>query len=104
MSGANPLRGEVSLPLRDGARLLRPSFEALVAAEAELGSLFQLLDRVVGGQVQLAEMSGLFWHCLGDRAAGEGRGDFEAALLREGLGGLLPAYRALLAAVFKGVA
>ena len=99
---ANPVRGEVALPLTDGVRLLRPSFSALVAAEAEAGSLFQLLDRAAGGQARIADMGALFWHCLGDRHDAEERQQFETALLAEGVGALLPVYRALLSAVFGG--
>lgn len=99
---ANPVRGEVALPLRGGERLLRPSFSALVAAEAEAGSLFQLLERAAGGQARIADMAALFWHCLGDRREGEERSHFETALLLEGVGTLLPVYRVLLSAVFGG--
>ena len=80
----------------------RPSFSALVAAEAEAGSLFQLLERAAGGQARIADMAALFWHCLGDRREGEERSHFETALLLEGVGTLLPVYRVLLSAVFGG--
>lgn len=78
--------------------MLRPTFARLVAAEAEIGSLFALLDRAVGGDVRLAEMAALFWHCLDgeetDRAA------FGEEMLSAGVAGLLPSYRALLSAAF----
>ena len=99
---ANPLRGEVALPLGGGTRLLRPTFGALVAAESEAGSLFQLLDRAAAGDVRMADIGAVFWHCLGDRTDGETRETFEAALLADGLGRLLPVYRAVLAAAFRG--
>ena len=101
MSGAaNPLRGEVALVLGEEALLLRPSFSALVAAEAELGSLFRLLERAGEGDTRLADMAGLFWHCLSP-PQGE-RADFEARLLRAGPSALLRPYRALMAAIFGG--
>ena len=50
------------------ARLLRPSFDALVRAEEELGPLFALVERAGEGQLRLTEIAGLFWHCLADRA------------------------------------
>jgi hypothetical protein len=68
MSGApNPLRGEAGLLLDGRTLLLRPSFTALVAAEEELGPLFALVERAAKGELKLAEMAGLFWHCLTDR-------------------------------------
>jgi hypothetical protein len=88
----------VRLPLTSGDRLLRPTFAALVAAEGEIGSLFQMLDRVANGEVRLAEMAALFWHCLSEP---EDRGVFEAELLECGPANLLPALRGLLSAVFR---
>lgn len=101
MSGpANPLRGEVALALPDGPLVLRPTFAALVAAEAELGSLFAVLERAGRGEIRLADMAALFWHSAGG-AAGP-REAFEAALLAVGPSRLLAPYRALLSAVFGG--
>ena len=65
----NALRGEASLVIGGTAHLLRPSFTALVAAEDELGPLFALVERAAAGQLRLAEMAALFWHCLADRGA-----------------------------------
>jgi hypothetical protein len=48
MSGANAVRGEASLRVGGEALVLRPSFAALVAAEAEIGSLFGLVERAAG--------------------------------------------------------
>lgn len=67
-SGANPFRGEAALEVGGEPRLLRPSFAALVSAEEELGPLFALVERAGSGQLRLAEMTALFWHCLADRA------------------------------------
>ena len=36
----------------------------LVAAEAELGPLFALIERAAAGGMTLTEMTALFWHCL----------------------------------------
>ena len=66
---ANPLRGEATLIVNGQPHLLRPSFNALVAAEEELGPLFALVERAGSGQLRLAEMVALFWHCLPDPAA-----------------------------------
>ncbi len=94
------MRGEVELRLGADALRLRPSFAALVAAEAEVGSLFGLLERAGAGDMRLGEMAALFWHCLaeqdGDRAG------FEARLMEQGPLSLLVPYRQLLAAIFGG--
>lgn len=96
---ANPLRGETALELGGEALRLRPSFERLVAAEGEAGSLVALLEQAAAGDVRLEAIEALFWHCqdgIADRAR------FRALLPGAGLERLLPAYRALLAAVFRG--
>jgi hypothetical protein len=64
---ANPVRGEAELVIGGVPHLLRPTFAALVAAEAELGSLFALVERASGGALRLDETVALFWHCLADR-------------------------------------
>ena len=63
MSVANAARGEAGLAIGGETLVLRPSFEALVAAEAELGSLFALVERAAEGRLTLAETAALFWHC-----------------------------------------
>lgn len=98
MTTANPVRGEVELRLPGATLLLRPTFAALVAAEADVGSLFGLLERAGAGDIRLGEMGALLWHCLAER--GGERGAFEALLLAAGPSALLPAYRGLLAAIF----
>lgn len=95
---ANALRGETLLSLGARSLLLRPTFAALLAAEAELGSLFRLLDRAASGDVRLADMAALFWHCAVE--ADCERATFEADLLAAGTPRLLEAYRTLLGAVF----
>ena len=69
---ANPVRGEASVEVGGVAVTLRPTFAALVAAEAELGPLFSLVERAAGGGLTLAELAALMWHCsvgvLGSRA------------------------------------
>ena len=60
-------RGEAEILIAGSPRLLRPSFTALVAAEEELGPLFALVERAGAGQLRLAEMAALFWHCLATR-------------------------------------
>ncbi|MFZ4687727.1 MAG: GTA-gp10 family protein [Polymorphobacter sp.] len=101
MSVANPARGEVVLVLGDDRVRLRPSFAALVAAEAELGPLFALVERAAAGGLTLAEMAGLLWHCL-DAPAGLTRADFGDRLVAGGLAAVTPALRVLLGQVLAG--
>ena len=98
---ANPYRGEATLLVAGIPRLLRPSFAALVAAEDELGALFALVERAGAGQLRLAEMVALFWHCLTardelDRAA---VGD---AVLQSGLAEASKPLRVLLGQILQG--
>ncbi len=99
MTAANPLRGETLLALGDRTLLLRPSFAALVAAEAEVGSLFALLARAGAGDVRLSDMAALLWHCTVEPA--DTREAFGEALLAAGPSAALPAYRAILSAAFQ---
>ncbi len=98
---ANAVRGEAALTLGGQDFLLRPSFAALVAAEAELGPLFALCERAAGGQLTLAEMVGLMWHCLSPPAAMP-RDEFAEALVAAGLAHASPALRVLLGQILAG--
>lgn len=97
----NPLRGEAAIAIGHGAYVMRPSFTALVAAEEELGPLFALVERAGSGQLRLAEMATLFWHCLpeADRPSRETVG---AAIVSQGLAACSAPLRVLLAQVLKG--
>ncbi len=46
---ANEARGECAVRVNGCDLVLRPSFQALVAAEAELGPLFALVERAAAG-------------------------------------------------------
>ncbi|MES2493486.1 MAG: gene transfer agent family protein [Pseudomonadota bacterium] len=98
---ANPERGEAVLIVHGVPRLLRPTFTALVGAEDELGPLFALVERAGAGQLRLAEMVSLFWHCLADRdqltrdAVGE-------AAAAQGLAACARPLRTLLAQILQG--
>ncbi|WP_324740600.1 gene transfer agent family protein [Tsuneonella sp. CC-YZS046] len=98
---ANPLRGEAQLPIAGAPRLLRPSFTALVAAEEELGPLFALVERAGAGQLRLAEIAALFWHCLADRQ-GITREQVGAAVLEAGLAATATPLRMLLGEILRG--
>lgn len=98
---ANTWRGESALLACGRTRVLRPSFAALVAAEDELGPLFALVERAGAGQLRLAEMAALFWHCLADRegCSREALGDAVAEI---GLAGCAPILRSLLGQILQG--
>lgn len=98
---ANPHRGEASLEIDGKAHRLRPSFEALVAAEEEVGSLFQLVERASDGALTLSEITALLWHCL----PLENRPDRDAvgrAVLAIGLVAATAPIRVILAQVLQG--
>lgn len=97
---SNPLRGEASLVIAGEAHLLRPSFDALVRAEEELGPLFALVERAGEGQLRLAEMAALFWHCLARPApTREAVGE---AVLAMGLAEAAKPLRVLLGEILRG--
>ena len=96
---ANPARGEASLMVGNAALLLRPSFAALVAAEAELGPLFALVERAAEGRLTLAEMTALFWHCAAGAAT---RDEIGEAIAGQGLANVTPALKALLTQILQG--
>jgi|SRR4051812_45782947 len=102
MSGANPARGEASFQVGDAALLLRPSFAALVAAEAELGPLFALVERAADGRLGISEMAALFFHCAAERPEAVTRERIGEAIAEGGLAKATPALRMLLTQILQG--
>jgi hypothetical protein len=100
--GANPARGEAVLLVGGETLRLRPSFEALVAAEEELGPLFALVERAAAGGLRISEIAGLFWHCLADRPETLSRDAVGAAVVERGLAGVTPALKILLGQILQG--
>jgi len=99
---ANRLRGEAELII-DGERIvLRATFAALVAAEEELGSLFDLVERAAGGRLLLAEIVTLFWHVVRDRPEGLSRERLGEGVMSLGLAGVTPALKVLLRQILSG--
>jgi Phage tail tube protein, GTA-gp10 len=98
MTKANMTRGEVML----FEWRLRPSFENLVAAEAEIGSLFELIEAAGAGKITLTQMTALLWHCVVPRDEMVSRTDFEVAVLHHGLAQITPAFRAILETILAG--
>ncbi len=93
------MRGEAQLVLGGQALRLRPTFTALVAAEAELGPLFAMCERAAAGQLTLTEMAALLWHCLAEAYPREA---FAHALVQGGLANATPALRVLLGQILAG--
>lgn len=98
----NPHRGEAALELFGERWTVRPSFEALVAAEDELGPLFELIDRAAAGKLKLCELAALIWHCMAKRPEGLTRAAFGEALIGLGLARLTPVLRAIVAQALNG--
>lgn len=99
---ANILRGEAEFRIGEQVHVLRPSFAALVAAEAELGPLFALVERAADGRLGLGELASLFWHCVQDRPETLTREAVGEAVVAQGLSGVTPALRVLLGQILQG--
>lgn len=93
---ANPHRGEVSLSLSGQVYRLRPSFDALVAAEAEIGSLIALVERAGSGTVTLKDIAVLLHCCAQAGGHDVTREAFAQALLREGIASSVVPLRTIL--------
>ncbi|GLT02993.1 hypothetical protein GCM10007897_44310 [Sphingobium jiangsuense] len=102
LRGPNALRGEASLVVRGERLMLRPSFAALVAAEEELGPLFALVERAGAGELRLAEMIALFWHCRHGWPEAIGRAELGEAVGPQGLFAATPALKAVLRQILAG--
>ena len=102
MTVANPARGEAAFRVAGEQLVLRPSFEALVAAEGELGPLFALVERAAEGRLGLAEMAALFWHCVRERPDWLTREALGEALVELGLAAASPVLRVLLGQILSG--
>ena len=98
----NPARGEAEIRLGGEVLVLRPSFQALVAAEQEVGPLFACVERAADGRLSLSEMVALFWHCLADRPAGLSRDAFADAVASRGLAANTPALKVLIGQILAG--
>jgi hypothetical protein len=102
VSEANRRRGEASIDVGGERLLLRPSFNALVAAEEELGSLFGLVERAVEGELRLQEIVALFDHLSRGRPPAITRERIGEAVVEKGLVGISPMLKLVLSQVLKG--
>jgi hypothetical protein len=103
IAAANPLRGESTLTVAGLSYVLRPSFEHLVLAEAELGSLFALVERAAQGALTLSEMTALLSHCVAPETRPD-RALVGQAVVAMGLVAATQPVRAVLAQVLQGEA
>jgi hypothetical protein len=99
---ANAARGEATIVVAGETLVLRPSFEALVAAEEELGPLFALVERAADGALKLSEMAALFWHCVAARPEQVTRERIGAAIAEGGLAKATPVLKVLLTQILQG--
>lgn len=99
---ANLVRGEAALRVGGAELVVRPSFQALVAAEGELGPLFELVERAGEGKLSLAEAAALIWHCLREVPEGLSREQLGEALVELGLAALSHVLRQLLRQILGG--
>ncbi|APG63239.1 hypothetical protein LPB140_11085 [Sphingorhabdus lutea] len=97
---ANPHRGEAALNLDGEIYILRPSFENLIAAEEEIGPLFEMVEQAAAGQLKLSHLSALYWHCLCDKPVD--RKIFSAKLVAGGLANATPPLKILLQQILMG--
>lgn len=102
MSVANVLRGEASMVIDGVARIFRPTFGALVAAEHEIGPLFATVERAAAGHLKLDELVALLWHTLSPDSPPQTRERFADAVVEAGLSAATPVLKTLLTQVLQG--
>lgn len=102
MSAANAQRGEAALQVGGERLILRPSFEALVAAEEELGSLLSLVEKAAAGDLTLRQIAILFDHLSRNRSERITRERIGQALVELGLAKVTPVLRLVLGQVLQG--
>jgi len=102
VTAANPYRGEASIDVGGERLLLRPTFGALVAAEEELGSLFEIVERAAEGALRLQQIVALFDHLSAARPKGITRERIGEAVVEKGLAGIAPTLKLVLGQVLQG--
>ena len=102
MRPANTYRGEASIEVAGEKLLLRPSFGALVAAEEELGSLFELVERAAEGQLKLQQIVALFDHLSRGRPGAITRERIGEAVVEKGLAEVTQMLKLVLTQILQG--
>ena len=98
---ANTARGEAAIHVAGREILLRPTFDALVRAEEELGSLFALVERAGEGRLRVGEIAALFWFCSG-QAPLVTREEVGEAVVAMGLAEAAKPLKTLLGQILRG--
>ena len=99
---ANPYRGEASLEVAGETLVLRPTFGALIAAEEELGSLFEIVERAADGVLRLQQIVALFDHLSRGRSTAITRERIGDAVVEKGLAGVTPMLKVVLTQILQG--
>ena len=102
MTVANPYRGEAAIEVAGERLVLRPSFGALIAAEEELGSLFEIVEQAAQGQLKLHQIVALFDHLSSGRPEAITRTRIGEAVVERGLAAVTPTLRVVLTQVLQG--
>ena len=102
MTSANPYRGEASIEGGGETLVLRPTFSALIAAEEELGSLFEIVERAAEGLLKLQQIVALFDHLSRGRPAAITRERIGDAVVDKGLTGISPTLKIVLGQILQG--
>ena len=102
MTSANPYRGEGSIEVAGEKLLLRPTFSALIAAEEELGSLFEIVERAAEGALRLQQIVALFDHLSRARPKAITREQIGDAVVEKGLVGVTPTLKLVLRQILQG--
>lgn len=102
MTQANPYRGEASFEVGGETLILRPTFGALIAAEEELGSLFEMVERAAQGELKLQQIVALFDHLSRGRPDAITRDRIGEALVEKGLAAITPTLRMVLTQILQG--
>lgn len=102
MRNANRHRGEASLEVAGERLVLRPTFGALVAAEDELGPLFEMVERAAAGGLKLQEIAALFDHLSRGRLPAITRERIGEAVVEKGLSGVTPTLKLILTQILQG--
>jgi hypothetical protein len=102
VTSANTHRGEASIEVGGETLLLRPSFSALVAAEEDLGSLFELVERAAEGALKLNQIVALFDHLSRGRPKAITRERIGEAVVEKGLVAITPTLKLVLTQILQG--
>ena len=102
MSGPNPYRGEASIDVAGERLILRPSFSALIAAEEELGSLFEIVEQAAQGQLRLSQIAALFDHLSRPRPEAITRERIGEAVVEKGFAKVTPILKRILTQILQG--